>query len=243
MFYGAFLGPIGAILIFNSIVFAIIAKTAIKHRKKKTSKEVTTVIGLILRLIFVTFLLGLTWVFGALTIVSEASLAFQILFALLNSLQGLFLFLFFCVLNKDARKSWKRVFSCGRDKRPFQSSHLEAHFKDRRPRISSSGTGTMSQSVTLRNSDVRFSTLSRTSEQLMNQVSTGSEMRAIKEENENPVTELSAKADQISTCSESIEIYFIQENPDTLVFRDTSPDSVINGITVIENHRADSISD
>ena len=81
MFYGAFLGPIGAILIFNSIIFVIVAKTAIKHRRKKSAKGETTVIGLISRLICVTFLFGLTWVFGALTIVSEASLAFQILFA------------------------------------------------------------------------------------------------------------------------------------------------------------------
>ncbi len=109
MLFGAFIGPIAAILIFNSIVFVIVAKTAIKHRRKESAKGTTTIIGFILRLIGVTFLLGLTWVFGGLTVVSETSLAFQILFAIFNSSQGFFLFVFFCVLNKDARQSWKRI--------------------------------------------------------------------------------------------------------------------------------------
>lgn len=77
----------------------------------------------------------------------------------------------------------------------------------------------------------------------MSQASFGTEMRAITEENDNPVPELSAKADQISTSSEVIEIYFIEENPDMSAVRDTSPDSVIDGITVIGNHHADSLSD
>jgi hypothetical protein len=41
------------------------------------------------------FLLGITWVFGAIA-VDEATLAFFYLFAILNSLQGLFLFIFHC---------------------------------------------------------------------------------------------------------------------------------------------------
>ena len=132
---------------------------------------------------------------------SEASLAFQILFATSNSFQGFFLFLFFCVLNKDARKSWKKILLRGHHKRPIRSSHLVSRSKDRYTQISS---------------------------------------------NQNPaVTELSARgvvngitlegSDQISTCSEVVEIYFIEEIPD-ISPRDTSPGSVVS---VIENHHAD----
>ena len=58
-------------------------------------------------------LFGLTWVFGALT-VREASTAFQFLFATFNSLQGFFIFLFFCVFGKEGRELWLHVLCCGR---------------------------------------------------------------------------------------------------------------------------------
>lgn len=62
---------------------------------------------------------GLTWVFGALT-VDKASLAFQIIFVVLNSLQGFIIFLFFCVLGRDGRELWLETLFCGR----YKSSHL-----------------------------------------------------------------------------------------------------------------------
>ena len=58
-------------------------------------------------------LFGLTWIFGALT-VREASTAFQFLFAIFNSLQGFFIFLFFCVFGREGQKHWLRVLCCGR---------------------------------------------------------------------------------------------------------------------------------
>ena len=58
-------------------------------------------------------LFGLTWVFGALT-VREASTAFQFLFAIFNSLQGFFIFLFFCVFGKEGRELWLQMLCCGR---------------------------------------------------------------------------------------------------------------------------------
>ena len=71
--------------------------------KKKTIKLLISIAG-------VMFLFGLTWLFGALTIIglgdSRASTTFQFFFVILNAFQGFFLFLFFCVFNKDARDSW-----------------------------------------------------------------------------------------------------------------------------------------
>ena len=58
-------------------------------------------------------LFGLTWVFAAFT-VSDASTAFQFLFAIFNSLQGFFIFLFFCVFGKEGRELWLKVLCCGR---------------------------------------------------------------------------------------------------------------------------------
>ena len=58
-------------------------------------------------------LFGITWVLAAFTI-RGASLFFQILFAVFNSLQGFFIFFFFCVLSSDVRQQWKQLVTCGR---------------------------------------------------------------------------------------------------------------------------------
>ena len=278
--FGAFLAPIAAILIFNSIVFVIVARTAIKHRRIKAENKGTSTISLILRLIGVTFLLGLTWVFGGLTVVRETSLAFQILFAIFNSSQGFFLFLFFCVLNKDARESWRRILCRGRYKQPPPSSSAQrtSHFRGRHPQISSGGTRSTFQGETIRNAvlgeqstsqippDAELSVIEEADENAaVAEDSTGGEIvgnngsasdrisAGVEEEvYENPVAELSAGegnggdgitsegADQISTCSQVVEI-FIEENP-TPSARVASPQSGVEGITVIENHHADGIN-
>ena len=61
----------------------------------------------------IMILFGITWALGAFTI-SGASLVFQILFAVFNSLQGFFIFFFFCVLSSDVRQQWKQLVTCGR---------------------------------------------------------------------------------------------------------------------------------
>ena len=49
-------------------------------------------------------LLGLTWLFGLLGFSPDA-IVFKYLFAVLNSLQGLAIFIFHCALNKEVRKA------------------------------------------------------------------------------------------------------------------------------------------
>ena len=128
-FFAAFLAPILAIIVFNSVVFIIVIVVLIRHKrrsnvnigdvKKNKSKERASTIRLMISLIGIMSLFGLSWVFGALT-VDRASLAFQIIFVLLNSLQGFFIFLFFCVLGRDSRELWLELLFCGR----YKSSHL-----------------------------------------------------------------------------------------------------------------------
>ncbi len=65
---------------------------------------------------------GLSWLFGALTI-AEASIVFQWLFVIFNSLQGFFLFIFFCVIGKDARDEWIQLFTCGRKNNTRRSTY------------------------------------------------------------------------------------------------------------------------
>lgn len=53
-------------------------------------------------------LLGVTWVFGYLAI-GDAREIFQWLFCVVNSLQGLFIFIFYVLLNEALIKAWKKV--------------------------------------------------------------------------------------------------------------------------------------
>ena len=54
-------------------------------------------------------LFGSTWIFGFL-VVSNDIIAFQYIFCVLNSLQGFFVFLFYCVRNQNVRKAWSEKF-------------------------------------------------------------------------------------------------------------------------------------
>lgn len=56
-------------------------------------------------------LLGLTWTLGYL-LVSDESLPLAYIFAILNSLQGLFIFVFHCLLNKKVRLDSHHNFHC-----------------------------------------------------------------------------------------------------------------------------------
>ncbi|XP_078193905.1 adhesion G-protein coupled receptor D1 isoform X13 [Callithrix jacchus] len=74
-------------------------------------------------------ILGTSWVFGVLA-VNGCAVVFQYMFATLNSLQGLFIFLFHCLLNSEVRaafkhktKVWSLTSSCARTAtaKPFHS--------------------------------------------------------------------------------------------------------------------------
>eukprot|EP00731_Ephydatia_muelleri_P003775 Em0001g3775a len=104
----AFLGPILLVLLFNMIVFiAVIVVVLVRHqwRRSKEHKRKFGTLQLMINVTSIAFLFGLTWIFGALTVV-RANQAFQIVFTLTNSFQGFLIFIFFCVLNSEVRFVW-----------------------------------------------------------------------------------------------------------------------------------------
>ena len=197
MFFGAFLGPIGVILIFNSIIFVMVAYVAIRHRKRHLGKGTPKqkIFGLIFRLVGVMFLFGLAWAFGALTILSETSLVFQILFAVFNSSQGFFLFLFFCVLNNEARKSWKSLL-CGHFKQSSPPVSRTKASNPLYPSTASRSTAETSQSDSRRIGDLRHSEGS-------DQIDIGS---AVGHVVENPVTMNRPSETSLGTAANGVTI-------------------------------------
>ena len=114
--------------------------------RKKETVDKKTIIRLLISISGVMFLFGLTWLFAILTFsVPGLRETGSVLFTIFNSFQGLFIFLFFCVISKEARESWKEFLSCGRYKSQFlHPSHVKLTY-------SGGGTGTLQHSTTKSN--------------------------------------------------------------------------------------------
>ena len=136
-FWGAFLAPVLLIMVFNVIIFVCVIFVLIRHirgtaARSKQKMEYNKVAQLMFRIGGVMSLFGLTWLFAILTVsVHGLRETFQILFVIFNSFQGFFIFLFFCVLNKEALESWRELFSCVKKLR-FQKLNLISKFSLRK---------------------------------------------------------------------------------------------------------------
>jgi hypothetical protein len=106
-YYGQVL-PICLIFLANTFV---LIRTI--HGINQSNKNKSTAANSKYAMIRVTFacnlLLGSSWIFGLLA-VSDAKFVIQLLFCVVNSLQGLFIFIFYCLRNQDVQKAWKNIF-------------------------------------------------------------------------------------------------------------------------------------
>ena len=115
-FYYAQLLIMGLIIVYNIVIFILVMYRITCGRKSigssirsdsraETLKRVQNAIS-------ITTLLGLTWVFGVLSLIDEqARFGFQVLFCGFNSLQGFVVFIMFCVRQKKVVLVWKDWFS------------------------------------------------------------------------------------------------------------------------------------
>ncbi|XP_060568539.1 adhesion G protein-coupled receptor L3-like isoform X2 [Ruditapes philippinarum] len=103
----AFLVPVLVIALVNLIIVVLVIRTmcGTTAMSKKSSKGRAKAA---LRCILVLMpLMGLTWGFGALSLNSD-TIAFQYLFAFLNSFQGLLIFIFHCVMDKKIKDAFSK---------------------------------------------------------------------------------------------------------------------------------------
>uniref|UniRef100_A0A915JBB7 Latrophilin-3 n=1 Tax=Romanomermis culicivorax TaxID=13658 RepID=A0A915JBB7_ROMCU len=115
-FVFSFVGPVVVVLIANFMFLIMALVILCKHshswqsncKKHFSEKSNVDKFGLWLKAAFVLiFLLGLTWSFGLFYISSEAKLA-AYLFTVLNSLQGVFIFIFHVLLNDKLHKEYRK---------------------------------------------------------------------------------------------------------------------------------------
>ncbi|KAL9866621.1 adhesion G-protein coupled receptor G2 isoform 2-T2 [Geothlypis trichas] len=111
VFYITAVGYFCLVFLINISMFVVVLIQLCRIKKKKqlgaqrktSIQDLRSVAGL-------TFLLGITWGFAFFT-VNEV---FTYLFTIFNTLQGFFIFVFYCVTKENVRKQWRRYLCCGK---------------------------------------------------------------------------------------------------------------------------------
>ncbi|XP_041656806.1 adhesion G-protein coupled receptor G2 [Cheilinus undulatus] len=113
-FYVAVVAYFCVIFLFNLVMFVVVLVQLCRIKRQNphnsshrtTLQDVRSVAG-------ITILLGLTWGF-AFFAWGPVNLAFMYLFAIFNSLQGFFIFVFHCAVKENVRRQWRTYLCCGR---------------------------------------------------------------------------------------------------------------------------------
>ncbi|XP_041752240.1 adhesion G protein-coupled receptor L2 isoform X3 [Coregonus clupeaformis] len=128
-FIWSFIGPVTFIIMLNLIILIVTMYKMVKHSTsmKPDSTRLGGIRSWVLGAFALLFLLGLTWSFG-LFFLNESSVVMAYLFTIFNTLQGMFIFIFHCLLQKKVRKEYSKCFHqsqcCGG--LPSEGSHSSA---------------------------------------------------------------------------------------------------------------------
>ncbi|XP_059496024.1 adhesion G protein-coupled receptor E2-like isoform X1 [Stegostoma tigrinum] len=112
-FVWSFLGPVCAIIMINMVFYCItlfkLARkmSSIQKDAPKLKKFRSFTVAAIAQL----FLLGCTWIFGIFHFQKE-TVSFAYIFTIVNSLQGAFIFILHCLLNKQVRDEYRKLLPC-----------------------------------------------------------------------------------------------------------------------------------
>ena len=116
VFWLAFFGPILAVILVNSMMFIIVIVISVRQKQRKLSREkkpvnFKTFIRPMISLAGIMILFGISWLFAALAIIGKEEIRKpnEVLFVFFNSLQGFFIFVFFCIINEEVRELWSKL--------------------------------------------------------------------------------------------------------------------------------------
>ena len=113
-FQVAFLAPVLVILLGNAIAFGFILHSLLTSRRHISADRKISGLTQARRGAAILVVLGLTWLFGILA-VNDAKLVFQYLFCIFNSIQGLLVFLLYCLFSTETRGRYRKLL-CGKEK-------------------------------------------------------------------------------------------------------------------------------
>ncbi|ELU11325.1 hypothetical protein CAPTEDRAFT_226868 [Capitella teleta] len=112
-FIWAFVGPVIAVIAVNLVMLGIAIYMMCKHAnataawKMKQKSKLENIRSWVKGAVVLVVLLGLTWSFGLLYMNKESTVMAYI-FTVLNTLQGLFIYIFHCVMNDKVQKEYKK---------------------------------------------------------------------------------------------------------------------------------------
>ncbi|XP_062908596.1 adhesion G-protein coupled receptor G2-like [Mobula hypostoma] len=100
------------LLNFSMFIVVMIQFCRIKNQKQHQNAE-KNILQNIRSVTGLTFLLGITWGF-AFFAWAPVNIPFMYLFAIFNTLQGTFIFIFHCLAKENVQKQWRRYLCCGK---------------------------------------------------------------------------------------------------------------------------------
>nr|DBA31283.1 TPA: hypothetical protein GDO54_007159 [Pyxicephalus adspersus] len=104
----SFAGPIGIVVAINLVIFVLAIKTSCGRRQRMFEK--TGILSTLRTAFLLLLLISATWLFGLMAVNSDV-MTFHYLFAIFSCMQGLFIFFFHCIFNKEVRKQLKNTFT------------------------------------------------------------------------------------------------------------------------------------
>ncbi|XP_038066462.1 adhesion G protein-coupled receptor L2-like [Patiria miniata] len=105
----AFVAPAMLIIIFNAFVTFLTMKAFVSVKVFKDKNDKDKFKSGLRAVVVMLPILGLSWIFGLLAF-GDSGIFFQYLFAIFNSLQGVFLFIFHILLNDEVKGAMRRRF-------------------------------------------------------------------------------------------------------------------------------------
>ncbi|XP_038641014.1 adhesion G protein-coupled receptor E1-like isoform X1 [Scyliorhinus canicula] len=111
-FIWSFIGPVCATILFNTVLFAV-TLWILRAQLTRLNAEVTKLKDmrmLTLKAIAQVFILGCTWILGLFHFQSS-TLVMAYLFTIVNSFQGVFIFIILCLLNRQVRDGYRAWFN------------------------------------------------------------------------------------------------------------------------------------
>uniref|UniRef100_A0A3B4AB58 Adhesion G protein-coupled receptor L4 n=1 Tax=Periophthalmus magnuspinnatus TaxID=409849 RepID=A0A3B4AB58_9GOBI len=110
-FIWSFIGPACLIILVNLLAYGVIMYKVYQHTavKKPEVSHYENIRSCARGALALLFILGATWTFGVLHIVHETTLT-AYLFTFTNAFQGMFIFIFLCVLSRKIQDEYYRLF-------------------------------------------------------------------------------------------------------------------------------------
>ncbi|KAM4548104.1 adhesion G protein-coupled receptor L4 [Odontesthes bonariensis] len=110
-FIWSFIGPACLIILVNLLAFGVIIYKVYRHTavKKPEISHFENIRSCARGALALLFVLGATWTFGVLHILNETTLT-AYLFTVTNAFQGMFIFIFLCVLSRKIQEEYYRLF-------------------------------------------------------------------------------------------------------------------------------------